>query len=79
MDKAEEILMKHVNDNDLNFMFHEQKQMYNEVLNALNEALDLAHVVATEGKLAHKYCSSCGEPIGRRHKFWCSAGKSGGN
>ena len=79
MDKAEQILEKHINENDLNFIFHEKKDLWQELLDATNEALGLAHVVATEGKLPHKYCSSCGEPIAKPHKFWCTAGKSGGN
>ena len=45
MEKAEKILMKHLNDYDLNFILHEKKQVYNEMLNAINEALSIAVVV----------------------------------
>jgi hypothetical protein len=44
MDKAEQILEKHINENDLNFIFHEKKDLWQELLNATNEALGLAHV-----------------------------------
>ena len=44
MDKAEHILEKHINENDLNFIFHEKKDLWQELLNATNEALGLAHV-----------------------------------
>lgn len=39
MDKAEQILDKHINEDDLNFIFHEKKQLWQELLNAVNEAL----------------------------------------
>lgn len=39
MDKAEQILDKHINEDDLNFIFHENKQLWQELLNAVNEAL----------------------------------------
>lgn len=41
MSKAEEILEKHINDNDLNFVFHEKTELWNELLNAVNEALNI--------------------------------------
>lgn len=44
MDKAEQMLEKHINENDLNFIFHEKKDLWQELLNAVNEALGLAHV-----------------------------------
>lgn len=44
MDKAEQILEKHINENDLNFIFHEKKNLWQELLNVTNEALGLAHV-----------------------------------
>lgn len=45
MDKAEHILEKHINENDLNFIFHEKKDLWQELLNAVNEALGLANVM----------------------------------
>jgi hypothetical protein len=50
-----------------------------EFLNEVERLCALLDVVATEGKLPHKYCSSCGEPIAKPHKFWCTDGKSGRN
>lgn len=71
MDKAEDILEKHINENDFNFIFHEKKDLWQELLNATNEALGLAHVVASfcpkcqsknitpiVGKVTYK-CKSC--------------------
>ena len=43
MDKAEQILEKHINENDLNFIFHENKGLWQELLNATNEALRLTY------------------------------------
>lgn len=40
MKKAEHILEKHINENDLNFIFHEKKQLWKELLNSVNEALE---------------------------------------
>jgi hypothetical protein len=45
MDKAEQILEKHINENDLNFIFHENKDLWQELLNAVNEALGLDAVM----------------------------------
>lgn len=44
MNKAEQVLEKHINENDLNFIFHEKKDLWQELLNAMNEALGLALV-----------------------------------
>ena len=52
MDIAERILEKHINENDLNFIFHEKKDLWQELLNATNEALDLSPVVAS-------FCPNC--------------------
>lgn len=41
--EAEHILEKHINENDLNFIFHEKKDLWQELLNAVNEALGLAN------------------------------------
>lgn len=71
MDKAEQILEKHINENDLNFIFHEKKDLWQELLNAVNEALGLAHVMesvcsCSKGKgIDHDedgkaYCIDCG-------------------
>lgn len=62
MDKAEEILEKHINEDDLNFIFHEKKDLWRELLNATNEALGLAHVVATEGTINMSTKDSKTEP-----------------
>ena len=43
-EKAEQMLEKHINENDLNFIFHEKKDLWQELLNAMNEALCLALV-----------------------------------
>ena len=51
MDKAEHILEKHINENDLNFIFHEKKDLWQELLNAVNEALGLANVVGRSEQL----------------------------
>lgn len=45
MDKAEQILEKHINENDLNFIFHEKKDLWQELLNAVNEALGIPNNV----------------------------------
>lgn len=55
MDKAEQILEKHINENDLNFIFHEKKDLWQELLNAVNEALGLAHVGSSASSEV-KYC-----------------------
>ena len=69
MNRAEKILMKHVNDHDLNFMFHDQKQMYNEVLNAINEALGLAHVSdSRQGEI----CQICHKEMDEDYANVCS-------
>lgn len=47
MDKAEQILDKHINEDDLNFIFHEKKQLWQELLNAVNEALCQTPVTAS--------------------------------
>jgi hypothetical protein len=44
MTKAEQMLEKHINENDLNFIFHEKKDLWQELLNAMDEALGLALV-----------------------------------
>lgn len=51
MNKAEQILEKHINENNLNFIFHEKKDLWQELLNATNEALGLAHVVGQSEQL----------------------------
>lgn len=58
MDKAEQILDKHINENDLNFIFHEKKDLWQELLNAVNEALGLAHVVGR----SEQFTCSCERP-----------------
>lgn len=72
MDKAEHILEKNINENDLNFIFHEKKDLWQELLNAVNEALGLANVMesvcsCSKGKgIDHdengkSYCIDCGK------------------
>ena len=56
MDKAEQILEKHINENDLNFIFHEKKDLWQELLNAVNEALCQPPVVGRSEQL----CPKCG-------------------
>jgi len=51
MDKAEQILEKHINEDDLNFIFHEKKDLWQELLNATNEALGIANVVGRSEQL----------------------------
>lgn len=69
MDKAEQILEKHINENDLNFIFHEKKDLWQELVNATNEALGIANVVGAlkctnceTGEIeVVKQCCSCGK------------------
>lgn len=56
MNKAEQMLEKHINENDLNFIFHEKKDLWQELLNAMDEALGLALVVGQSEQL----CPKCG-------------------
>ena len=64
MNKAEHILEKHINENDLNFIFHEKKDLWQELLNAVNEALGLANVMES--------VCDCGKPIDSRYAPCCS-------
>lgn len=69
MEKAEQILEKHINGDDLHFIFHEKKQLWRELLNAVNEALDLApvsesvcdciSVIGSYPKNGIYYCKTC--------------------
>ena len=59
MDKAEQILEKHINENDLNFIFHEKKDLWQELLNATNEALGLAHVSFSLPERKSRCCGRC--------------------
>lgn len=60
MNKAEQMLEKHINENDLNFIFHEKKDLWQELLNAMNEALGLALVVGRSEQLV---CPDCKLPF----------------
>lgn len=64
MDKAEQILEKHINENDLNFIFHEKKDLWQELLNAMNEALGLALVVGRSEQLGD--CNFCNNKAVKR-------------
>ena len=78
MNKAEQMLEKHINENDLNFIFHEKKDLWQELLNAMNEALGLALVVGRSEQLS---CPNCkGKNIEIRHReqsFRCIDCKEG--
>jgi len=43
-EQAEKILEKHVNEFDLNFIFHEKKELYNQLIDAVSEALNIHNV-----------------------------------
>lgn len=75
MEKAEQILEKNINGDDLHFIFHEKKELWRELINAINEALRQPPVIesvcsCSKGKgIDHDedgkaYCIDCGNYLG---------------
>lgn len=64
---AEEMLLKHVNEDDLNFIFHHKFYLYEEILNAIKESLpycDCNFVIIMRDEDSGKpYCSECKKEI----------------
>ena len=66
-EQAEKILEKHLNEFDLNFIFHEKKELYNQLIDAVSEALNIHNVVLSEAEV----CPDCGHKYeGTHDKGW---------
>ncbi len=61
MEKSEQILLNNINESDLQFIFHEKPELWQELLNAVNEALGLTPVIKS-------VCDCCKKEIDERTK-----------
>ena len=77
---AEDNIFKKIKDRIMNI----KEKVYGHILNAMayaqnvsdwedcrKKAKTISELIIKRCLHEHKYCPQCGEPVGKKHKFWC--------